>query len=66
MLYLPKKIICNDQYKSVCLMKMMTQSANSMRELVDFVNRNGIKKEDVVSMMQTKDGTFLLTYFAEG
>jgi len=44
---------------------MMTQSGNSMRELTEFVNKNGISKENIQSMMQTKDGTFLLIYFVE-
>ena len=46
-------------------MKMFTESGNFMRDLVDFVNAKGIKQEQIVSMIQTKDGTFMLTYFAE-
>lgn len=46
-------------------MKMMTQSGNSMRDLTEFVNQKGIEKDQIQTMMQTKDGTFLLIYFVE-
>ena len=46
-------------------MKMLTQSGNSMRDLVEFANQQGLQKDQIVSMMQAKDGTFLLTYFVE-
>lgn len=46
-------------------MKMLTHSGNTMREITEFINQNGITKEQIFSIMQTKDGIFLLNYFEE-
>lgn len=46
-------------------MKMLTQAANDMREINDFVNRNNIEKEHIVNIFQSKDGTYMLVYFVE-
>lgn len=46
-------------------MKLRTETANTMRALVDFVNANKIQKENIVSMGPTKDGLYLLVYFGE-
>ncbi len=36
-----------------------------MMEVNDFVNRSGIPQERIVNVFQSKDGTFLLVYYAE-
>lgn len=46
-------------------MKMYTQAFNDMRELNDFVNANDISKDRIVNVFQSKDGTYLLVYYAE-
>lgn len=46
-------------------MKMYTQAFNKMVEVNDFVNRSGIPQERIVNVFQSKDGTFLLVYYAE-
>ena len=46
-------------------MRMYTYAANDMRAITDFVNENGIKKEDIVGIYETKSGVFMLNYFAE-
>lgn len=46
-------------------MKMLTHAANDMREINNFVNRNGIPKENIVNIFQSKDGVYMLVYFAE-
>lgn len=46
-------------------MKLLTETAGSMRALVDFVNAHGIQKENIVEMTEMKDGTFILLYFGE-
>ena len=46
-------------------MKMHTYSVNKAVELDDYVNEHGIKKEDIVSTYQQKDGTFTIVYYAE-
>lgn len=46
-------------------MKLFSKGGNSLRELIDFVNENKIKKEDIVSMGETRDGLFMLIYFGE-
>lgn len=46
-------------------MKLRTETANTMRALVEFVNANNIQKENIVSMAETKDGLYLLVYFGE-
>lgn len=46
-------------------MKMLTKAANDMREINDFVNENHIQKDDIVNIIQTIDGIFILNYYAE-
>jgi hypothetical protein len=46
-------------------MKLFSKGGNSLRELVDFVNEHKIEKENIVSLGETKDGLFMLVYFAE-
>lgn len=46
-------------------MRLQTQGANSMREIETFVNEHKIKKADIVSILQSKDGTYFLTYYVE-
>lgn len=46
-------------------MKMYTRGFNTNKELVDFTNQKGIKKEDIVSIFVDKDGIFTLIYYAE-
>ena len=44
---------------------MFTFAANDMRVINQFVNEHGIRKEDIVNIFPSPDGTFLLSYFAE-
>ena len=46
-------------------MKMFTFAANDMRAITQFVNDHGIKKENIVSIFASPDGTYLLSYFGE-
>ena len=46
-------------------MRMLTEAANDMREINDFVNKNAIPREHIVNIFQSKDGTFMLVYYAE-
>lgn len=46
-------------------MRMFTHAANDMRAINDFVNKNGITKEQIVEVVQSLDGTWMLVYFAE-
>jgi hypothetical protein len=46
-------------------MKLCTLSADSRNKLVEKANEKNIQKEQVVNMIQEKDGTFTLTYFEE-
>ena len=46
-------------------MKMFTRAANDMREINDFVNAKGISKDQIVEIIQSKDGSYMLVYFAE-
>ena len=46
-------------------MKMLTYGANTMREIDEFVSANGISKEMIVNIMQTNDGTFMISYFSK-
>ena len=46
-------------------MRMYTQAFNKMSELNDFVNAEGIDKDQIISIFQSKDGTFILSYYAE-
>ena len=46
-------------------MRMITEAFNSMRDLTNFVNDNALDKKDIINILQTKDGLFLLSYYAE-
>lgn len=46
-------------------MEMRSIAGNSMREVLQKANSEGIAKDDIINIMQSKDGIFLLTYFAE-
>ena len=46
-------------------MRMCTFAANQMRDIENFVNESGIKKENIVGIFQSKDGDFELVYYAE-
>lgn len=46
-------------------MKMETWSANSQREITDFVNEHGITKDMIINIFETSDKTFILNYFTE-
>ena len=41
---------------------MEVLQANSLRELVDKVNDNGVMKEDIVKIMRDNENYFLLYY----
>ncbi len=45
--------------------KMYTYAANSMRAIDEFVNENGIQKEQIVSILPSPDGTFFICYYAD-
>ncbi len=46
-------------------MRMYTRAFNKMTELNDFVNRSGIRKDSIVNIFPSGDGSFLLVYYAE-
>lgn len=46
-------------------MKMYTQSFNKARDVDEFVNKHGIKKENIVTLFQNNDKTYLLVYYDE-
>lgn len=46
-------------------MTMRTEAANDMRAINDFVNENGISKDQIVDIIQNNDGTYFLVYFAD-
>ena len=46
-------------------MRMLTYAANKMREIDDFVNQNGIPKDNIVDIFQGSDGMFYISYFVE-
>lgn len=57
------RYICAEQNHRI--MRMYSKGFNQMKELKDYVNENGIAKEDIVSIIQSKDGMFYLTWYAE-
>ena len=63
--YKPKNnpYICAKQDHRI--MKMYSQGFNTMLELNNFVNSKGIKKEDIVNIVQSKDGTFFISWYEE-
>lgn len=46
-------------------MRMITRAFNQMKELTDYVNEHGIKKDAIVSTFGTGDGLFMLVYYGE-
>ena len=46
-------------------MRMQTYAANHMRDIEKFVNKNGIDKKNIVDIFQSKEGDFILVYYAE-
>ena len=46
-------------------MKMYTLAANDMREIQNKVNELGLKQDQIVSILQSADGTYLLVYYGE-
>lgn len=44
---------------------MFTCSKNDMRAINAFVNEHKIPQENIVEILQSNDGTFLLVYYAE-
>lgn len=44
---------------------MQTFAGNTLREIEDFVNANGIEKKNIVDIFQSKEGDFMLVYYAE-
>ena len=46
-------------------MRMCTFAANQLRDIEKFVNENNIDKKDIVDIFQSKDGDFMLVYYAE-
>lgn len=46
-------------------MRMCTFAANQLRDIENFVNENGIKKENIVDIFQSKEGDFELVYYVE-
>lgn len=46
-------------------MKMYTCAFNQMKELNEFVNREKITQNRIVSIFQSVDGTYLLIYYGE-
>ena len=36
-----------------------------MRQLEEYANKLGIQKADIVSIIKSEDGTFLMIYYAE-
>ena len=51
--------------ENIFAMRMRILSANSKRELEDKANEKGIKKEQLCSVIQEKDGTYTLIYYEE-
>lgn len=41
---------------------MVTIVKNSLRELQEFANKNGIEKEDTIAVFQNQDGEYVLIY----
>ena len=44
-------------------MRMYTVGFNKMSEVNDFVNSHGITKEQIVSIIESASGTWLLVYY---
>lgn len=46
-------------------MHLTTMAFNSMREATDFINEKGIRKEDIVTLFQAKEGLYFLSFYEE-
>jgi len=46
-------------------MKMLTRAFNTTGEMEQFVNANGISKDNIVNVFQRSDKTYQLIYYAE-
>ena len=46
-------------------MKMYTLAANDMREIQAKVNELGLTKDQIVNILQSVDGTYMLIYYGE-
>lgn len=46
-------------------MRMQTFAATYLRDIEKFVNEHGIDKKNIVDIFQSKDGDFMLVYYAE-
>ena len=46
-------------------MGFRTKAFDDMRQLMDFVNENKIKKEDIVNIFQSADKQFILNYVVD-
>lgn len=46
-------------------MKLITKSFNQKREIDDYVNGLGITKENIVTIYQDLDNTYVLVYYGE-
>lgn len=44
-------------------MELKTRSFDFKEELVDWTNKHGISKENIVEIIQDRDGMFVLWYF---
>lgn len=53
------------QSKIFNVMKMITKSFNKKSDIDDFVNAKGIKKDDLVTIYQDIDETYVLVYYGE-
>lgn len=46
-------------------MRLYTEAFNNKRDAENFINENGIEKDNVLAFFQEKDGTYTLMYYAE-
>ena len=46
-------------------MKMYSRIFDDMRNLNAYVNETGIPKENIVNILTSPDGSYLLVYYAE-
>ncbi len=46
-------------------MKLLVQAFNNKRDVTEFINKNGIAKEDILSLFQERDATYTLMYYAK-
>lgn len=46
-------------------MRLEIHTFNNKREVNIFINEKGLRKEDILSFFQEKDGTYTLMYYVE-